>query len=322
MAEDKDFLGQPGDRRGSNDSGSGGSGSVRSPRSLTPRSGGSGGVGRRAPASVFSRVRREVAKQHASKGTNRYSSRKPKTGRFNARGRGSKIAPGLKRSYGWSSEFGMRWRARRVIVKARVVKLAGPGSKAAYAHLRYLLREGASLDRSAEDIATERARSDDFDLLRDREPEKTLDPGHENSIDSDQNLSRENEHEQTRSDLYTSWTDDVDVKGFLKRGKDARHQFRFIVSPEDGAELGDLRPFTRSLMQDMERDLGTQLDWVAVDHYDTAHPHTHIVVRGVTDDGKILNIAGDYIAHGVRARASDPGAAGAGRLPDPDPPGR
>lgn len=47
----------------------------------------------------------------------------------------------------------MRWRARRVIVKARMVKLAGPGSKAAYAHLRYLLREGASLDRSAEDIA-------------------------------------------------------------------------------------------------------------------------------------------------------------------------
>jgi hypothetical protein len=29
------------------------------------------------------------------------------------------------------------------------------------------------------------------------------------------------------------------------------------------------------------------------------------VVRGVTDEGKILFIAGDYIAHGIRARASD-----------------
>ena len=35
------------------------------------------------------------------------------------------------------------------------------------------------------------------------------------------------------------------------------------------------------------------------------HPHSHIVIRGVTDDGKILNIAGDYIAHGIRHRAAE-----------------
>jgi type IV secretory pathway VirD2 relaxase len=55
----------------------------------------------------------------------------------------------------------------------------------------------------------------------------------------------------------------------------------------------------------MEQDLGTRLDWVAVDHHNTGHPHSHVVVRGVTEDGKILNIAGDYIAHGIRARASE-----------------
>jgi type IV secretory pathway VirD2 relaxase len=55
----------------------------------------------------------------------------------------------------------------------------------------------------------------------------------------------------------------------------------------------------------VESDLGTRLDWVAVDHYNTGHPHTHVMVRGITDDGKILNIAGDYIAHGIRYRASD-----------------
>ena len=32
---------------------------------------------------------------------------------------------------------------------------------------------------------------------------------------------------------------------------------------------------------------------------------THILVRGVLDDGRILNIAGDYIAHGIRERASE-----------------
>jgi len=44
----------------------------------------------------------------------------------------------------------------------------------------------------------------------------------------------------------------------------------------------------------MESDLDTPLDWIAVDHHNTGHPHTHIIVRGVTGDGKILNIAGDY----------------------------
>lgn len=55
----------------------------------------------------------------------------------------------------------------------------------------------------------------------------------------------------------------------------------------------------------MESDLGTKLDWIAVDHHNTGHPHTHILLRGVTDDGKRLDIAGDYIAHGVRERASE-----------------
>jgi type IV secretory pathway VirD2 relaxase len=46
-------------------------------------------------------------------------------------------------------------------------------------------------------------------------------------------------------------------------------------------------------MKQMEADLGTRLDWIAVDHHNTGRPHTHIIVRGVTDDGKTLNIAGD-----------------------------
>jgi type IV secretory pathway VirD2 relaxase len=45
--------------------------------------------------------------------------------------------------------------------------------------------------------------------------------------------------------------------------------------------------------------------WIAVDHHNTGHAHTHIIVRGVLDDGRILNIAGDNIAHGIRHRASE-----------------
>ena len=70
-------------------------------------------------------------------------------------------------------------------------------------------------------------------------------------------------------------------------------------------ELADPRETTRALMQQMEADLGTKLDWIAADHHNTGHPHTHILVRGVTDDGKTLNIAGDYIAYGIRERASE-----------------
>ena len=77
------------------------------------------------------------------------------------------------------------------------------------------------------------------------------------------------------------------------------------VAAEDGVALGELKPFTRQLMRQMEQDLDTALDWLAVDHFDTGQPHTHVVARGVTDEEKILYIAGDYIAHGVRARASD-----------------
>jgi hypothetical protein len=105
--------------------------------------------------------------------------------------------------------------------------------------------------------------------------------------------------------MYSTFTDEADRDAFIERGREDRHQFRFIISPEDGAALDDLKPFTRDLMAQMEKDLETTLDWVAVDHHDTGHPHVHVVVRGVTEDGKTLNIAGDYIAHGIRHRASE-----------------
>ncbi|WP_236843343.1 DUF3363 domain-containing protein [Bradyrhizobium icense] len=105
--------------------------------------------------------------------------------------------------------------------------------------------------------------------------------------------------------VYSTLEDHADGKAFVERGRGDRHQFRFIVAPEDSAEMADLRGFTRELMRQAQIDLRTRLDWIAVDHHNTGHPHTHIVVRGVTDDGKTLNIAGDYIAHGIRHRASE-----------------
>jgi type IV secretory pathway VirD2 relaxase len=104
---------------------------------------------------------------------------------------------------------------------------------------------------------------------------------------------------------YGPTQDEVDLKEFERRGQGDRHQFRFIVSAEDGVELKDLKSFTRDLMAEMERDFGTRLEWIAVDHWDTEHPHTHVVLRGKTDHGQDLIIAREYITHGMRARASE-----------------
>jgi type IV secretory pathway VirD2 relaxase len=108
-----------------------------------------------------------------------------------------------------------------------------------------------------------------------------------------------------RGQLYGPETDQADRSAFAERGEGDRHSFRFIVAPEDGDRLEDLRGFTRDLMAQMEADLGTKLDWMAVDHFNTGHPHSHVVIRGKDDAGKDLIIAQDYITDGVRLRAQE-----------------
>lgn len=108
-----------------------------------------------------------------------------------------------------------------------------------------------------------------------------------------------------RARMFGAETDDADAKAFTERGKDDRHHFRFIVSPEDAADMEDLKRFTRELMAQAEKDLGTKLDWVAVDHWNTDNPHVHVIVRGRTDDGQDLVIDRDYIKSGMRDRAQD-----------------
>jgi len=105
--------------------------------------------------------------------------------------------------------------------------------------------------------------------------------------------------------LYSAEHDRADGKAFLEQCDGDRHQFRFIVSPEDGQHYDDLRSLTQRLMTQMEEDLGTKLDWVAVDHFNTGHPHTHIVVRGKDDRGQDLVIGGEYLTSGIRERAAE-----------------
>ncbi|MEL6758728.1 MAG: conjugal transfer protein TraI, partial [Pseudomonadota bacterium] len=105
--------------------------------------------------------------------------------------------------------------------------------------------------------------------------------------------------------LYGRGEELIDGRAFAARSADDRHQFRIIVSPEDADQLGELKDHTRKLMTEMERDLGTRLDWVAVDHHNTGHAHTHIVIRGKDGLGQDLVIARDYLTKGLRARAEE-----------------
>ena len=105
--------------------------------------------------------------------------------------------------------------------------------------------------------------------------------------------------------LFGPEIDEVEGRAFAERCGDDRHHFRFIVSPEDAVDMADLKSFTRDLMNQMEKDLGTKLDWAAVDHWNTDNPHVHIILRGRADDGQDLVIARDYIKEGMRARAAD-----------------
>jgi type IV secretory pathway VirD2 relaxase len=105
--------------------------------------------------------------------------------------------------------------------------------------------------------------------------------------------------------LFGPGADDTDPKAFAERCEDDRHHFRFIVSPDDAVEMSNLKTFARDLVGQMDKDLGTKLDWVGVDHWNTEHPHVHLIVRGVREDGENLVISRDYIKEGMRDRARD-----------------
>jgi type IV secretory pathway VirD2 relaxase len=72
-----------------------------------------------------------------------------------------------------------------------------------------------------------------------------------------------------------------------------------IISPED-ADRMDLRQHARDFVAGMERDLGTQLEWVAIDHHNTGDQHVHLLIRGVRDDGRELILDREYISRGIR----------------------
>ena len=75
----------------------------------------------------------------------------------------------------------------------------------------------------------------------------------------------------------------------LKDRLDAQEQrgalmHKLILSP--GVQGADLQQYTREMMEKIGREKGIDLEWYAVQHHNTAHPHVHVVVMGADRDGR------------------------------------
>lgn len=112
--------------------------------------------------------------------------------------------------------------------------------------------------------------------------------------------------EGERPDFFDLTDDGVEAVLETRGWSADRHHFRFIISPEHGDRIADLRGYVREVMARVSADLGERdLRWVAICHYDTDQPHAHVLVRGRRGDGRDLVIPRDYMGYGFRARAQE-----------------
>ena len=80
--------------------------------------------------------------------------------------------------------------------------------------------------------------------------------------------------------------------------------WKLIISPEFGERV-DLIRLTREVIASAEKALKTKLEWVAVAHYNTEHPHVHVALRGRRQDGTPLLLPREFVRSRLRERAED-----------------
>lgn len=177
---------------------------------------------------------------------------------------------------------------QRATVKVHYFDHASGGASALKAHTRYLARDAVNRE----------------DLTEGTEA-PSLDP------DAAEAGARAHAEYLARSAPPESFFYDRDAEG-IDGGKraeawtrsDKRH-FRIILAPEEGERLRDLTGYTREFMARAEAELGTRFSWVAVNHHDTGHAHTHIILRGRRANGQDLILPRDFIRHRMREIARD-----------------
>jgi type IV secretory pathway VirD2 relaxase len=109
-----------------------------------------------------------------------------------------------------------------------------------------------------------------------------------------------------RPEFFDRAGDQVDAQAATRGWVEDRHHFRFIISPEHGDRIADLKGYVREVMGRVSADLGEpRLEWVGTCHFDTDQPHAHVLVRGRRASGRDLVIPRDYVSYGFRSRAQE-----------------
>ena len=119
-------------------------------------------------------------------------------------------------------------------------------------------------------------------------------------------LERESATQEAGEAGFDAQKNFMDVSGALQSWQAAGDPrlWKMIISPEFGERL-DLQKLTRHVIGRMEAELGTRLQWVGVAHFNTEHPHVHVALRGVRDDGAALDLKREYVQRGIREIAED-----------------
>ncbi len=120
-------------------------------------------------------------------------------------------------------------------------------------------------------------------------------------------LQREHAQIEGKKGLgFDKISDEIDLRETLDSWQKLGDErlFKIILSPE-GADQLNLQQHARELMHQVERDLGTQLQWIAIDHNNTENGHVHLLIRGIDENGQGLTLAPSYIAEGFRHRSQE-----------------
>ncbi len=112
--------------------------------------------------------------------------------------------------------------------------------------------------------------------------------------------------ESAKKRAFDAVSEEVDLASRMGQWQESgdRHMFRIVLSPEDADRL-DLEEYTREYVKRLEKGLGTRLEWAAVEHDNTDHPHVHLVVRGKDDREADLVLSKDTIKRGLRTLAQE-----------------
>ncbi len=120
-------------------------------------------------------------------------------------------------------------------------------------------------------------------------------------------LARENGQNENEKGLgFSEESNEIEIAQCLDSWQKAGDPrlWKIIISPEFGDKL-DLKEHTRLFVKQLELDLETSLNWVAIDHYNTDNPHVHLLIRGIDQLGKNLDITPAYLKQGMRLRSQE-----------------